>query len=103
MWRYGAGPQSSTLAFLTLTASQLLHALSCRSEHTTVFDAPTRPPNRYLNAALVGSLGVQLLSLIVPGLRKLLGLSSLSLADGLVIAGGAALPLLASEVTKTGH
>jgi Ca2+-transporting ATPase len=103
VWRYGTGPQSSTLAFLTLTVSQLLHALSCRSERTTLFDVHKRPPNRYLNAALVGSLGVQLLSLVVPGLRNLLGLTSLGLTDAFVIAGGAALPLIASEVTKAGE
>lgn len=30
--RYGAGPAAGTMAFMSLTTGQLLHALSCRSE-----------------------------------------------------------------------
>ena len=98
--RYGPGPRSSTLAFLTLTASQLLHALSCRSEKTNLFEPRKRPSNRYLNIALAGSFAVQLLVLVVPSLRGLLGITPISLADALVIAGGAAAPLLINETTK---
>jgi hypothetical protein len=36
-----------------------------------------RPSNRYLNLALLGSLTVQVLALVVPGLRSLLGIAPL--------------------------
>lgn len=98
--RYGPGPQAGTLAFVTLTVSQLLHALSCRSETTTLLDRNKRPPNPYLKLALLGSLGVQLLAIAVPGLRKLLGIGPIGLTDALVMAGSAATPLLINELTK---
>lgn len=98
--RYGPDPQAGTMAFLTLTVSQLLHALSCRSENTTLLDAGKRPPNPHLKLALLGSLGVQLLAIAVPSLRKLLGIGSLGVADALVMAGSAVAPLLINELTK---
>ncbi len=98
--RYGPGPQAGTLAFLTLTTSQLLHALSCRSETTTVLDPGRRPPNPYLTVALLGSLGAQLLAIAVPGLRNLLGIGSIGWTDALVMAASAVTPLLINEITK---
>src|SRR5262249_23921536 len=80
--RYGAGPQASTLAFTSLTAGQLLHAVTSRSETHSVFDATSLPTNSYLNMALIGSFGLQALSFVVPGLRNLLGLTPISLLDG---------------------
>jgi Ca2+-transporting ATPase len=101
LMRYGMGPQAGTLAFMGLTAGQLLHALSCRSESRTLFD-PNRAPNRYLYVALGGSLALQGIALTVPGLRNLLGLVPIGLLDGCVIAGGAVVPLLVNEATKKG-
>ncbi len=98
--KYGTGARAGTVAFQGLTLAQLLHAVSCRSEKHSIFDAEKLPPNRYLNAALGGSLFLQFLTMVIPGLGRLLGLTSLSLADGLVIGGGAILPLLINEATK---
>ncbi len=102
LWRYGIGPKANTLTFLTLGIAQLLHALSCRSESTTVFDS-RRPTNRYLDLALWGSLGAQVLAALIPGLRSLLGLTPIGLLDGLVVAFCATLPLLINEGGKTGR
>ncbi|MGE0825750.1 MAG: HAD-IC family P-type ATPase [Candidatus Binatia bacterium] len=98
--RYGAGPQASTLAFTSLTTGQLLHAITSRSETHSVFDSPSLPPNPYLQWALLGSFGLQGLSLLVPGLRSLLGITPISLVDGIVIGASTALPFLANEATK---
>lgn len=98
--RYGAGPKASTHAFMTLTLAQLLHAISCRSEETTIFDRKARPPNHYLKAAIAGSFLLQLSALLIPPLRQLLGLTPLGLLDSLVIGTGAGLPLLINEATK---
>jgi len=103
--RYGMGARAGTLAFMSLTTGQLLHALSCRSEQRSLFglagasDRPL-PPNRYLQAALGVSLGLQALVAMVPGLRSLLGLAPLTLLDGAVIGGSALLPLAMNEFTK---
>jgi len=105
--RYGLGPRAGTLAFLTLTTGQLLHAISCRSETHSLFDqisADRRsalPPNRYLWAALGGSFALQGLALTLPGLRALLGITPIGLIDGAVVAGSALLPLVVNEATKT--
>jgi Ca2+-transporting ATPase len=95
------GPQASTLAFTSLTTGQLLHSLSCRSATHSVFDGPSLPANPYLTAALVGSLGLQALALVVPGLRSLLGVTPINLIDGLVIGAGAVLPFVVNEKLKT--
>lgn len=99
--RHGAGRGASTLAFQSLTLGQLLHTLSCRSEKHSIFDySSSPPPNYYLRTALGGSLFIQLLTLFVPGLRKLLGSSPIDFLDGLVIGGSAVLPLFLNEAAK---
>jgi P-type Ca2+ transporter type 2C len=98
--RYGMGPQASTMAFTSLTTGQLLHAISCRSETHRVGSAAPLPPNRYLNLALLGSLAVQVLVLVVPGLRNLLGITPINALDALVIGGSALLPLVINESSK---
>ncbi|MEJ2091047.1 MAG: HAD-IC family P-type ATPase [Syntrophobacterales bacterium] len=100
IWRYGLGAQSSTLAFHTLTTGQLLHAVSCRSEHLGLFSQESLPPNPYLRWAVGGSLALQGLTILLPGLRSLLGLTPIGLVDGLVIAAGSLLPLVVNEATK---
>ncbi len=99
--RYGMGPQAGTLAFTTLTVGELLNAITARSERHGVFAHTALPPNPYLTIALLGSFGLQALTLLVPGLRTLLGITPLSWVDGLVIGAGTLLPFLANEATKT--
>ncbi len=100
--RYGMGPAAGTLAFQSLTTSQILHAISCRSEHRSIFDAEKPAPNKYLNIAVIGSLGLQLGTFFVPGLRNLLGTTPVSALDGLVIGVASLAPLLLNEATKGG-
>jgi len=98
--RYGIGQRSSTVAFHSLTIAQLLHAMSCRSERVGIYDKEKLPPNRYLNLAIGGSLGLQLLTMAVPWLRNLLGTSPIDLFDGAVIGISSILPLLVNDATK---
>ncbi len=98
--RYGRGQKAGTMAFLSLTAGQLLHAISCRSEKHSIFGKEKMQPNRYLTAALGGSFAIQLLAMIIPGLRNLLGIAPIGIFDGLVIGGAAVVPLLVNEGTK---
>ena len=98
--RYGVGPQASTLAFLSLSSGQLLHALSCRSTERSLFGGKPLPPNRYLTGAIAGSFAIQGLAVTVPGLRTLLGSAPINVADGTVIVGTSVLPLLVNELTK---
>lgn len=98
--KYGGGLAAGTVAFQSLTVSQILHALTCRSETVSIFDRERMQPNRYLSAAVFGSLFMQVLVQFVPGLRTLLGLTPLTALDGLVVAATSVTPLLVSEVAK---
>jgi len=104
--RYGMGPKASTMAFTSLTLGQLLHALSCRSETHGFFDPirsaerPPLRPNPYLYWAVGGSVALQVLTLTVPGLRRLLGITPVGLFDSIVIGSAAVAPLIANEITK---
>lgn len=98
--KYGMGPAAGTLAFQSLTISQILHALSCRSEKRSMFVAEKLPPNKYLNMAIIGSLGLQLAAQFIPGLRSLLGITTITASDALVIGTTSVLPLLINEATK---
>lgn len=98
--RYGPGPKPGSIAFMTLTVAQLLHALSCRSEYRTIFDRELGPMNVPLKLGVGGSLALQLVATAVPGLRSLLGLGRLGPIDWLAIGLGAGVPLLANEALK---
>jgi Ca2+-transporting ATPase len=98
--RYGMGQRAGTMAFLSMTVGQLLHAISCRSEKHSIFDKEKLPPNKYLNIALVGSFALQAIAIGIPGLRGLLGITPVSIIDGIVIGGSAVVPLLINEATK---
>jgi len=97
---YGIGPQASTIGFMSLTLAQLLHAISCRSRTRCLFSPQPLPPNRYLAIALSASIGLQLLSAIVPGLRQLLHIAPLNWMDTVVISSSALLPLLINDASK---
>ncbi|MDJ0692236.1 MAG: HAD-IC family P-type ATPase [Xenococcaceae cyanobacterium MO_188.B32] len=96
--RYGISSHASSIAFMSLVTSQLIHALSCRS--TKPLSKIQLPPNNYLTFALGGSLTLQLICLVIPGLRNLLEVTPLNLLDGVVIGNSALVPLLFNEGTK---
>jgi P-type Ca2+ transporter type 2C len=98
--RYGQGPQASSMAFTNFVTTGLLHAISHRSETHSIFDSERLEPNNYLTIALTVSLGVQSLTLFVPGLRSFLGMSPLNPFDLAVSIGTAVAPLLINEATK---
>jgi Ca2+-transporting ATPase len=94
------GSRASTLAFTSLTAGELLHAISCRSEKYSLFSEDKLPPNKYLNMALLGTFALQGLCMAVPWLRGILGITPINMLDGLVVGSSALLPLVVNEGTK---
>ena len=98
--RYGIGPRASTLGFTSLISGQILHALSSRSERYGIFDWSPREPNRILTFTVVGSLALQGTVFLLPWLKNLLGVTSISFADALVTGAGAVLPLFINEGAK---
>src|SRR5262244_2774243 len=103
--RYGAGAHATTIAFCTLTAAQLVHALSYRSGFSRRDAFPA------LEATVGGTLAVHLAAMTAPPLRRVLGTTVLSGSDWLLVAGGVGVPLavrglrrvLASEANSIGN
>jgi Ca2+-transporting ATPase len=99
--RYGPGARAASLAFQSLTIGQLLNAYSCRTLSHSVFDGPSLPPNRYLDAAIAGSLGLQALTIWFPPIRRLLGVAPLGMVDLGVIGASSLLSFAVIETSKT--
>ncbi|MFB2771579.1 HAD-IC family P-type ATPase [Pelatocladus sp. BLCC-F211] len=98
--RYGVSPQASTIAFMTLTISELFYALNCRSPKHSIFSREKLPANHYLTLALGGTFALQMLAALVPLLRGLLQLTPISLTDSAVIGASALLPFMVNDATK---
>lgn len=96
----GGPAVAGTMAFTTLTTSQLLHAVSSRSEHTSALPPAGLPPNPQLRRAVGISLGAQALTLLLPPLRRLLGSSPLGPLQAITAGVGGSLPFLALELHK---
>ncbi len=96
--RYGASPQARTLAFMTLTSSQLLYALAARSSRPLVGGGLA--PNPMLRHAVGWSLLVQAGTVALPFMRRLLRTAPIGVADALVVAAASAAPLLVRETLK---
>jgi Ca2+-transporting ATPase len=98
--RYGQSPRARALSFVTLTAAQLLHAFSTRSERHNIFDSHVSPPNPYVPLSVGGGIALTLLVQLVPATRRLFGSRPLPAIDWLIAGLGAAAPLVANEITK---
>jgi Ca2+-transporting ATPase len=98
--QYGIGPKAASMAFQSLTVSQLLHAYSCRSENQRIFQTDEIPRNGYLDLAVGGSLAMQLLTMVFPPLRRFLGLTALGPVDAAMVGGSALLSISAVEMNK---
>jgi Ca2+-transporting ATPase len=102
--RYGAASdRTRTMTFTSLITAQLLHALTCRTagRSTPLGAKEALPPNTMLAGGLAISFAVQLLTFLVPGLRRLLDVVPIGPLDALVTAAAGALPYLANEALKT--
>jgi Ca2+-transporting ATPase len=98
----GGIPLANTLAFHSLTLAQLMHATACRSTRYSLYHpSPQQARNPWLELALAGTGLLQLSTLLVPGIRRLLGTVPLSYLDAGVIVAGASVPLLINEGVKT--
>src|SRR5262249_3101961 len=92
--------QIASLAFATLTSSQLLYALSARSETHNIFDHEAEAQNPYLSKSILGSMVAFLIAQINPALRSMLGTSRINLADALVCGTTAFGSCIATELMK---
>ena len=96
--RYGPGPHARTLAFMTLTSSQLLYALAMRSSRP--LRAGGLQPNPMLHRAVGWSLLAQAGTVLLPFARRVLGTTPLGALDAVVVLATAVLPLVTRELLK---
>jgi Ca2+-transporting ATPase len=91
--RYGSGPQTRGMTFMTLSLGQLLYTLVCQRSDPRKLHPERLFENRTLDAALIASSGLAITPYFVPGLRRLLGIAPLGAADAALSLGMAAVPV----------
>jgi Ca2+-transporting ATPase len=94
--RFGFGAQARTMGFGSLVLGQLLHTLNRR-------DPGRRNRNPALTGALALSFGAQAIAVLVPGVRGVLGIAPLGLADVAVTLAGAVLPFAVNRILWADH
>lgn len=98
--RYGLSTRARSVSFVALSAAQLLHAFSTRSEKNHIFAAQPAAPNPYLPASVIGGITLTILMQMVPATRRWLGSGAMPAIDWAVATAGAIGPLLANEMVK---
>ncbi|MEF9892087.1 calcium-translocating P-type ATPase, PMCA-type [Anaerorhabdus sp.] len=87
-----------TMAFMTLSLSQLFHAFNIKSSHSifhkTIFN------NKYLWGALAVGMILQIAVMYVPGLNTIFSLEPLSLELSMTALGLALCPIVIVEIVK---
>lgn len=91
--------EGRTMVFAVLGLSQLTHVLNVRSERESVFNKYLFT-NKYLWGAIGISMFLQLIVILVPGLRSFFNVAALDLREWWIIVGASLTPLLVVEITK---
>ena len=96
-------PQSlvhaQTMAFATLSISELLRAYTARSEHYNIWQVGIFS-NKYMQVAVLSSLAILVAILYIPFLQTIFGTAALTLQDWLVLAPLIVVPSVVAEITK---
>ncbi|MHC0053059.1 cation-translocating P-type ATPase [Actibacterium sp. D379-3] len=90
--RYGPGPQTRGMTYLSLSLGQLLYTLTCQRSDVRKLKPGQLLENRALDAALLSSAGMAVLPFFVPPLRRLLGIAPLDPGSAAVSLVAAAAP-----------
>ena len=96
----GEGPRGSGATFVALTAGQLLHALSCRSETHSIFRNERLPSNPTLNRTMLALGLLTAGALALPWSRRLLGVSGMTLGDWLIAGAAGSSSYVINEALK---
>jgi Ca2+-transporting ATPase len=96
----GTGPGlGETMAFVTLSCSELLRAYTARSEYFPLIKIGVFS-NHWMNYAVLSSLALILMVVYVPFLQGIFETQTLGLQEWVVIAPLLLLPSIAAEMTK---
>ena len=94
-----AAATANTMAFATLTLSQLFHAYNVRSENRSVFSVGLLS-NRAMNKAFLVGFAMQLGVLCLPPLQRIFSVIALGPVQWLAVLALAAAPILICEAAK---
>jgi Ca2+-transporting ATPase len=98
---HGSTSLANSMLFHSLTLAQLMHATSCRTDDYNLYTRRGyRAHNHWLELALGGTALLHLTTLLVPGVRRLLGTAPLNAIDTAVMLACAGVPLLVNEGFK---
>ena len=87
-----------TMAFLTLSSTQLFHAYNVKSHHS-VF-SPKSYKNSFMNFAFLVGFGLQILVIYTPGVQDLFEFAPLSFAHFMICMGLSLVMVVIMEITK---
>lgn len=88
-----------SMAFFTLSLSQLVHSFNTRYEKKSVF-ANGMFKNKYLNSAVLVSLIIQFGVLLTPAIRNIFKVRILTLTEAAVVVLCSIAPLIVVEISK---
>ena len=88
-----------TMAFITLSATQLFHCFNCKSKTETVFSKKLFN-NKYLWGAFFAGVGIMMLVVYVPFFGKIFNLVNLDLVHELIAFGLAFVIIIVVEIVK---
>jgi Ca2+-transporting ATPase len=97
VWQNGPGPRASTMAFMALVLIHPFQAMNCRSDRLGWWRLPSNP---WIWVALLALVGLQWVSVAVPGLSRLLSTVPLAGRELGVLAVGVLWPVVLMEVIK---
>ena len=87
-----------TMAFLTLSSTQLFHAYNVKSHHS-VF-SPKSYKNKFMNFAFIVGFGLQIAVIYIPGIQDLFEFASLNIAQFGICIGLSLVMVVIQEIVK---
>lgn len=92
---------AQTMAFITLSISQLFHALNLRNNHKSIFQIGLFT-NKFLIASILLGIIIQVALVNIPLFNKIFGINVLTWKDGLLVLALSLLPVIFNELWKAG-
>jgi P-type Ca2+ transporter type 2C len=92
---------AQTMAFMTLSISQLNHSLNLRNNHKSIFQVGLFT-NKYLIASILLGIVIQVFLVNVPLFNKIFEINTLTIKDWLLILTLSLIPVIFNEFYKTG-
>ncbi|RFB18317.1 cation-translocating P-type ATPase [Bacillus sp. HNG] len=90
---------AQTMAFITLSVSQLFHSLNLRSRRKSIFKVGLLT-NKYLIAAICVGIAIQVGLVYIPFFNNVFGIHFLTINDWLLILGLSIIPIIGNEFAK---